>query len=144
MLPYLTHLMERTGQWSYLVIFLGALLESAAFLGLIIPGESLVLLAGFLAAQGLLDLDVLIAVVAVGAVRGDRVGCEVGRWMGRAGGNTVGGRKAAPAGMNWMSITRIPGSGSCGGSSSSFTRTKSTVACRNAAARAWSSSRSAR
>ena len=83
MLPYLTHLMERTGQWSYLVIFLGALLESAAFLGLIIPGESLVLLAGFLAAQGLLDLDVLIAVVAVGAVLGDSVGYEMGRWMGR-------------------------------------------------------------
>lgn len=83
MLPYLTHLMERTGQWSYLVIFLGAMLESAAFLGLIIPGESLVLLAGFLAAQGLLDLDVLITVVALGAVLGDSIGYEMGRWMGR-------------------------------------------------------------
>ena len=62
MLQYLTHLIERTGQWGYLVIFLGAMLESAAFLGLVIPGESLVLLAGFLAAQGLLDLDVLMGV----------------------------------------------------------------------------------
>ena len=30
MLQYLTHLVERTGQWSYLVIFLGAMLARAA------------------------------------------------------------------------------------------------------------------
>jgi membrane protein DedA with SNARE-associated domain len=83
MLQYLTHLVERTGQWGYLVIFLGAMLESAAFLGLVIPGESLVLVAGFFAAQGLLDLDVLITVVAVGAALGDSIGYEMGRWMGR-------------------------------------------------------------
>lgn len=80
---YLTHLIERTGQWAYLVIFLGAMLESAAFLGLLIPGESLVLLAGFLAAQGLLDLDVLMGVVTLGAVLGDSMGYEMGRRMGR-------------------------------------------------------------
>jgi len=83
LLEHLTHLIERTGQWGYLVIFLGAMLESAAFLGLLIPGESLVLLAGFLAAQGLLDLDVLIGVVALGAVLGDSMGYEMGRRMGR-------------------------------------------------------------
>lgn len=83
MLQYLTHLVERAGQWSYLVIFLGAMLESAAFLGLLVPGESLVLLAGFLAAQGLLDLDVLMVVVAVGAALGDSLGYEMGRRMGR-------------------------------------------------------------
>lgn len=55
------------------------MLESAAFLGLIVPGESLVLVAGFLAAQGLLDLDLLIAVVALGAAVGDSIGYEMGR-----------------------------------------------------------------
>lgn len=83
MLQYLINLVERLGQWGYLVIFLGAMLESAAFLGLIIPGESLVLVAGFLAAQGLLDLDVLITVVAIGAAVGDSIGYEMGRGMGR-------------------------------------------------------------
>ena len=83
MLQYLTHLVERTGQWGYLLLFIGAMLESAAFMGLVIPGESLVLLAGFLAAQGLLDLDVLITVVAVGAAVGDSIGYEMGRRMGR-------------------------------------------------------------
>lgn len=56
MLQYLINLVERLGQWGCLIIFLGAMLESAAFLGLVIPGESLVLVAGFLAAQVLLIL----------------------------------------------------------------------------------------
>jgi membrane protein DedA with SNARE-associated domain/membrane-associated phospholipid phosphatase len=83
MLEYLINLAGRLGQWSYLLIFLGATLESAAFLGLVIPGESLVLVAGFFAAQGLLDLDVLIITVAIGAVLGDSIGYEMGRQMGR-------------------------------------------------------------
>lgn len=83
MLQYLIDLVERLGQWGYLILFLGAMLESAAFLGLVIPGESLVLVAGFLAAQGSLDLDLLIVVVAVGAALGDSLGYEMGRRMGR-------------------------------------------------------------
>jgi len=83
MLQYLIDLVGRLGQWGYLLIFLGATLESAAFLGLVIPGESLVLLAGFLAAQGLLDLDVLIITLAVGAALGDSIGYEMGRRLGR-------------------------------------------------------------
>ena len=83
MLQYLIHLVERLGQWGYLLVFLGAMLESAAFVGLIIPGVSLVLVAGFLAAQGLLDLDVLITVVALGAAVGDSIGYEMGRRLGR-------------------------------------------------------------
>ena len=83
MLDYIVNLIDRLGQWGYLIIFLGAMLESAAFIGLIIPGESLVLVTGFLAAQGLLDLDVLIATVAIGAAVGDSIGYEMGRRMGR-------------------------------------------------------------
>lgn len=63
MLDYLVNLVSRFGQWGYLVIFIGSALESAAFLGLIVPGESLVLVTGFLASEGALDLDVSILVV---------------------------------------------------------------------------------
>ena len=83
MLDYLINLVGRLGQWGYLAIFIVATLESAAFLGLIIPGESLVLAAGFFASLGLLDLDVVIVVVAVGAALGDSIGYEMGRRMGR-------------------------------------------------------------
>jgi membrane protein DedA with SNARE-associated domain/membrane-associated phospholipid phosphatase len=82
-LDYLIDLTSRLGHWGYLVIFLGAMLESAAFLGVLVPGESLVLVAGFIAAQGLLDIGDLILVVAIGAILGDSIGYELGRLLGR-------------------------------------------------------------
>ncbi|MEP7328695.1 MAG: DedA family protein, partial [Betaproteobacteria bacterium] len=83
MLDYLIHLVDRLGHWGYLILFVGAMLESAAFLGVIVPGESLVLVAGFFAAQGLFDLGDLIVVVAIGATLGDSIGYELGRFLGR-------------------------------------------------------------
>lgn len=83
MLDYLVNLVSRLGQWGYLVIFAGAALESAAFIGLFIPGESLVLVTGFLAAEGFLDLDEAILAVTLGAIVGDSIGYEMGRRLGR-------------------------------------------------------------
>ncbi|MEP7182633.1 MAG: bifunctional DedA family/phosphatase PAP2 family protein [Betaproteobacteria bacterium] len=83
MLDYLISLVDRLGHWGYLILFLGAMFESAAFLGVIVPGESLVLVAGFFAAQGLLDLGDLMVVVAMGATLGDSIGYELGRFLGR-------------------------------------------------------------
>ncbi|WP_019142701.1 bifunctional DedA family/phosphatase PAP2 family protein [Noviherbaspirillum massiliense] len=83
MLDYLINLISRIGYFGYLIIFAGAALESAAFLGLLVPGESLVLVTGFLASQGVLDLDLAIWAVAVGAVIGDSIGYEMGRHFGR-------------------------------------------------------------
>jgi undecaprenyl-diphosphatase len=92
MLNYIIGLVGRLGHWGYLVIFLGATLESAAFLGLVVPGESLVLVAGFFAAQGLLDIGDLIVLVALGAIIGDTIGYQMGRRMGRAGLERFGSR----------------------------------------------------
>ena len=72
------------GQWSYLFIFLAVTLESSAFLGFLVPGETFVLFGGFLAAQGTLDLRVLMALVCFGAVLGDTIGYEMGRYVGTA------------------------------------------------------------
>src|SRR6267378_7890607 len=74
---------SRLGHWSYLLLFLGATLESAAFLGLLVPGESLVVASGVLAARGVFAVDELIVVVALGAILGDSLGYELGRRLGR-------------------------------------------------------------
>ena len=74
----------RLGDWNYFVFFLAAALECSAFLGLLVPGESLVLAGGFLASLGLLRVGDLIAVVALGAVLGDSIGYELGRRRGRS------------------------------------------------------------
>lgn len=84
-MDYFYGLLGRVGQQAYLVVFIGAALESAALLGLLVPGEALVLVAGFFAARGVLDLDALIAVVAGGAALGDSVGYALGRKFGRPG-----------------------------------------------------------
>jgi membrane protein DedA with SNARE-associated domain len=82
-LQYLLDLVTRLGDWSYLIIFGAAMLECAAFAGLLVPGESLVLASGFFAHQGILELDVVIAAVALGAVAGDNIGYLLGARLGR-------------------------------------------------------------
>lgn len=83
MLQYILDLVARLGHWSYFVIFLAAALESAAFLGLVIPGESVMLASGFFAHQGLLELDAVIVVGIVGAILGDNIGYQLGSHLGR-------------------------------------------------------------
>lgn len=82
-LQYLLDLVARLGHWSYLIIFAAAALECAAFAGLLVPGESLVLASGFFAHRGILELDAVLAAVAFGAVIGDNVGYYLGRRLGR-------------------------------------------------------------
>lgn len=53
-------------------------LEAAAFLGVLVPGESLVLVSGLFTAQGMLNVCDLIVVVAIGAILGDSIGYELG------------------------------------------------------------------
>ncbi len=83
MLAYLLDLVTRLGHWSYLIIFVAAALESAAFAGLLVPGESLVLASGFFAHQGVLELDAVIAAAGVGATLGDNIGYQLGWRLGR-------------------------------------------------------------
>lgn len=81
---WLTELLWRIGPWGYVLVFVGTALESAAFLGFLVPGETLVIVSGVLASLGVFDLANLIPVVAVGAVVGDNVGYWLGRRLGAA------------------------------------------------------------
>ena len=92
MADQLIAMLWRLGRWGYVVIFLGASLESAAFLGFFIPGETIVIAAGALAALGILDLSDLIALVALGATLGDNVSYMLGRHMGHPWLVRYGGR----------------------------------------------------
>jgi undecaprenyl-diphosphatase len=82
-LQYLLDLVVRLGDWSYLIIFAAAALECAAFAGLLVPGESLVLASGFFAHRGILQLDAVMAAVALGAITGDNIGYQLGSRLGR-------------------------------------------------------------
>jgi undecaprenyl-diphosphatase len=82
-LQYLLDLVARLGNWSYVIIFVAAALECAAFLGLVVPGESLVLASGFFAHQGILRLGAVMVTTALGAIVGDNIGYYLGRKLGR-------------------------------------------------------------
>jgi undecaprenyl-diphosphatase len=68
--------------WGYVVVGLMATLESAAFVGLAVPGETALLVGGFLAYQGSASLPLMMVVAALGAVVGDSIGYEIGHRFG--------------------------------------------------------------
>ncbi len=67
---------------AYTIIALLVFGEAALFVGFVVPGETAVLLGGFLASRGHLDLVTLIVLVVVCAILGDTVGYEVGKHLG--------------------------------------------------------------
>lgn len=83
MIEKLLDIIDLLGHWSYLIIFLAAFLESAAFMGFLVPGETIVVLSGFLAFQGYLKLGNCISIIALGAIFGDTVGYVAGKAVGR-------------------------------------------------------------
>ena len=72
------------GRWTYLLVGVLAFLETGAFVGLVAPGETAVLVGGLVAGQGRIDLIVLIAIVWSCAVAGDLTSYTLGRRLGRA------------------------------------------------------------
>ncbi len=68
--------------WFYWIILLVSLLEPLPIIGSFIPGQTLVLLGGFLVKKDILDFGDLVAFAAVGAVLGDLVGYLIGRRYG--------------------------------------------------------------
>jgi len=63
------------------LVFLLPALEASIFLGFVLPGETAVVVGGFLAYEGKLPVALVLVVAAAGAIIGDSVGYEVGhRW----------------------------------------------------------------
>jgi membrane protein DedA with SNARE-associated domain len=73
-----------SGPLAYLLIVALAFGESAAFIGLFLPGETALLVGGALASQGRVSLPLLLVLAIIAAVAGDTVGYEVGRRGGPA------------------------------------------------------------
>ena len=86
-LPNIEKLIEdvgtRLGRWTYLLVGVLSFLETGAFVGLLAPGETTVLVGGLVAGQGKIDLFVLIAIVWSCAVLGDVTSYTLGRRLGR-------------------------------------------------------------
>ena len=74
---------EALGPWTYVAVPGLAFLETAAFVGLAVPGETAVVVGGVAAARGDVALAPMIGLVWLGAVGGDLVSFALGRRLGR-------------------------------------------------------------
>jgi undecaprenyl-diphosphatase len=74
---------QALGPWTYAVVGVMAFLETGAFVGLVAPGETVVIAGGVIAGQGEIELIPLIGLVWTCAVLGDTTSFYVGRRLGR-------------------------------------------------------------
>jgi membrane-associated protein len=74
---------QTLGAWAYPVVAALALLETGAFVGLVVPGETAVVVGGVVAARGEVELLPLIGLVWLGAAVGDIASFLLGRRLGR-------------------------------------------------------------
>jgi membrane protein DedA with SNARE-associated domain/membrane-associated phospholipid phosphatase len=71
------------GAWTYLLVGVFAFAETGAFVGLVVPGETVMTLGGAVAGQGAIDVYLLIAIAWFCAWAGDSTSFFVGRRLGR-------------------------------------------------------------
>lgn len=74
---------ETLGAWTYLLVPVLAFLETGAFVGLLAPGETAMILGGVVAGQGEISVITLIALVWIAAILGDGFSFWLGRRLGR-------------------------------------------------------------
>jgi len=66
--------------YGYWAVFFGVMLENA---GVPVPGETILLIAGYFASTGKFHLGLVMLIAATGAVIGDNIGFAIGHHFGR-------------------------------------------------------------
>lgn len=90
-------LLDLAHPWGYVLVFLLALAEGAALVGLLLPGETAMLLGGVLVYQDRATLPLMLLIGCLGSVIGDSVGYWVGRRFGGRIRSSRLGRKVGEA-----------------------------------------------
>ena len=71
------------GVWIYAILFAVIFSETGFVVTPFLPGDSLLFVAGAIAATGELNLWLLVALLAMAAVLGNTVNYAIGRWLGK-------------------------------------------------------------
>jgi membrane-associated protein len=79
---FLQHLGGHIGAWLYVIAGGLAFAEAAILLGMVLPGETALLVAGYFAHEHVLNLGVMIVVAVASAIVGDSVGYAFGQRFG--------------------------------------------------------------
>ena len=79
---HLALLVQQYGPWIYAILFAIIFSETGFVVTPFLPGDSLLFVAGALAALGGMDIAILIAVLASAAVLGNMLNYQIGRYFG--------------------------------------------------------------
>jgi membrane-associated protein len=79
---HLAVLLAQYGTWIYAILFAIIFMETGFVVTPFLPGDSLLFVAGTLAATGGMDISLLCPVLFVAAVLGDNVNYWIGRYLG--------------------------------------------------------------
>ncbi len=77
---YIAAIVAIVREYGVAAIFVGLILESTIVVGIVVPGIVVMVVAGFLSAQGVLDLRTSIIVGTLAVVLGDQFSFLLGRW----------------------------------------------------------------
>ena len=79
---HLTALVQTYGVWAYAILFMIIFLETGVVVTPFLPGDSLLFVAGTIAAVGELNVHGLAALLVVAAILGDSLNYSIGRYLG--------------------------------------------------------------
>lgn len=79
---HLTELVRDYGPWTYAILFVIVFAETGLVVTPFLPGDSLLFVAGALAALGGMDIVLLMATLTTAAVLGNQVNYHIGRFIG--------------------------------------------------------------
>ncbi|MFN0041435.1 MAG: DedA family protein [Burkholderiales bacterium] len=79
---HLRTLTDNYGNWVYVILFLIVFLETGVVVTPFLPGDSLLFVAGALAASGALDVNLLVVLLILAAVLGDSLNYSIGHFLG--------------------------------------------------------------
>lgn len=79
---YLSVWIAAYGAWIYVILFVVVFAETGLVVTPFLPGDSLLFIAGSLAALGNMDVNLLVVVLFVAAVLGNLCNYEIGRYFG--------------------------------------------------------------
>ena len=79
---HLSALIDAHGEWIYLILFLIIFCETGLVITPFLPGDSLLFVAGTLAANGAMDVHGLVLLLIIAAISGDNTNYWIGRTAG--------------------------------------------------------------
>ena len=79
---HLLQLVQAYGVWAYAILFAIIFCETGLVVAPFLPDDSLLFVAGAIAATGALEIHSLFLLLALAAILGNTANFEIGRWLG--------------------------------------------------------------